>query len=562
MSYYYSTGWRKLRLEILARDRWKCCECHQELKGRSAHVHHKLPRALGGKDASENLISLCARCHSTKHANLHAGLATSFLQSAAVKLAKLFAPQELKNFDGAKLGIALRYLGIKRLRPNQLEPIVAALSGKNILLISPTGSGKSLCFQIPALIAHSHSLVFSPLKALMSDQVVGLLKRDYPATFLNSDVSSKEIEKRLKLLKAGVFKLLYLAPERFVRTKKRQAEFETIQSCQPSYLIVDEAHCIDKWGDSFRPAYSQIGAYRKQLGSPPVLAFTATANKATRNEILASLAANDAQIFVEDLDRPNVALARIQMHSDLSRAKLIRELHSKMQDSCSGKTLIFVPTRRVGQEVQELLSSEAITTEFFHGRLKAMERERIIQQFSKLDGGPARKEINCLICTNAFGMGMDIPNIRLVFHWHQPASVEDYAQEFGRAGRDGRQSLAILFTRHNDEKLLNFMAEKSIEASGLPPTQRDAALAKRQTSIARMKLYAQKQKQCFNQLLLQELGSTPKPIPGLSKFLLDLAFSQRKKQPPRKACCDGCWRKRHNGPISKFTHDVVGMMKQ
>ena len=242
--------------------------------------------------------------------------------------------------------------------------------------------------------------------------------------------------------------------------KKRQREFETIKNSSPSYVIVDEAHCIDKWGDSFRPAYSQIGDYRKQLGSPPILAFTATANQTTRQEIHESLAAKDAQIFVEDLDRPNVALARVQMHNDVSRAGLIHQLHVKMRSNCFGKTLIFVPTIKVGEKVQQLLLEEAVRSEFFHGRLPAMERERIIQGFSSNEKGSGATEISCLICTNAFGMGMDIPNIRLVFHWHHPASVEDYAQEFGRAGRDGRQSLAMLFTKNDDEKLLNFMAEK------------------------------------------------------------------------------------------------------
>ena len=174
----------------MRRDKWQCRECGASIEGRNAHVHHKLPRALGGLDVDENLISLCSACHATKHANLHVGLSTRFLQATAVKLAKLFGGDDLKRFNSDRLGVALRYMGVKRLRPNQLEPIVAALSGDDILLISPTGSGKSLCFQVPALLAKSHSIVVSPLKALMVDQVVGLLRRNFPATFRKSDISA------------------------------------------------------------------------------------------------------------------------------------------------------------------------------------------------------------------------------------------------------------------------------------------------------------------------------------------------------------------------------------
>ncbi|MDG1737799.1 MAG: RecQ family ATP-dependent DNA helicase [Paracoccaceae bacterium] len=561
MSYYFRPQWRKLRFEILNRDEWTCCECRKSIKGRDAHVHHKLPRALGGQDIEVNLISLCGACHATRHSNLHVGLGAQFLQSTAVRIAKLFGGEELKNFQGDRLGVALRYMGVKRLRPNQLEPIVAALNGEHILLISPTGSGKSLCFQIPALLAKSHSLVVSPLKALMADQVVGLLRRNFPATFINSDLSREEMAQRLDFLERGIFKLVYLAPERFVASRKRQRELQVIHDNRPSYLIVDEAHCIDKWGDAFRPAYSELGTYHKQLGSPPILAFTATANKETRNEILKSLKAEKAKIFVEDLDRKNIALARLQKHDDKDRAKLIGELHANMRHQCSGKTLVFVPTIKKGEQVRDLLLQHEISAQFFHGRLPKMEREQIIAQFHGDAGLEGVKENSCLICTNAFGMGMDIPDVRLVFHWHHPSSVEDYAQEFGRAGRDGRQSLAVLFTKSDDEKLLNFMAKKSVEGSNISPQARSIALEKRKNSIQKIKSFANQRDKCFNQLLLDELGSTHKPIPRLSKFFLSLAFAQRQKRERRNACCDGCWRKRNARKATMFAREVVEIME-
>ena len=556
MSYYFRPEWRKQRLVILDRDAWKCCECGSDIKARNAHVHHKLPRALGGQDVDENLISLCSACHATKHANLHVGLSTRFLQATAVKLAKLFGGDDLKRFNSDRLGVALRYMGVKRLRPNQLEPIVAALSGEDILLISPTGSGKSLCFQVPALLAQSHSIVVSPLKALMADQVIGLLRRNFPATFLNSDVSDDEMLKRLSLLKKGIFKLVYLAPERFSPSRKRTKELKTLWDNPPKHLIIDEAHCIDKWGSAFRPAYSNLGIYREQLGNPQVLAFTATANPETRKEILRSLRAENAKIFVEDLDRENIALARLPMHDNVERVELIAELHDAMRLRSSGKTLVFVPTRKLGDEVLKLLTKQEIQAKFFHGKLPPMERELIVQELQNEHGN----DNSCVICTNAFGMGMDIPDVRLVFHWHHPSSVEDYAQEFGRAGRNGKQSLAILLTKKDDERLLNFMAQKSVESSKIPEQSKAIALEKAKKSIEKIKLFANQRDHCFNQLLLEELGSAHKPIPRLSKFFLGLAFTKRKIRARRHFCCDGCWRKQHSSDATNFTRVVVEKM--
>lgn len=560
MSYYFRPEWRKTRLAILERDKWQCRECSKSIKGRNAHVHHKLPRALGGLDVDENLIALCSACHATKHANLHVGLSTRFLQATAVKLAKLFGGDDLKRFNSDRLGVALRYMGVKRLRPNQLEPIVAALSGDDILLISPTGSGKSLCFQVPALLAKSHSIVVSPLKALMVDQVLSLLRRNFPATFLNSDLSDDEMSKRLSLLEKGIFKLLYLAPERFAPSRKREKELKILRENPPQHLIIDEAHCIDKWGLAFRPEYAKLGVYRQQLGNPQVLAFTATANPETRNEILQSLKAENAKVFVEDLDRKNIALARLQMHDDTKRAKLIAELHTAMRLKSSGKTLVFVPTIALGEEVGELLKKQGIEAKFFYGRLPSMERELIIQGLHNDTADERSADSGCVICTNAFGMGMDIPDVRLVFHWHHPPSVEDYAQEFGRAGRDGKQSLAVVFTKKADENLLNFMAEKSVGKSKIPGAAKALALDKVKKSIQKMKTFATQRDHCFNQLLLEELGSATKPIPRLSKFFLNLAFAKRQKRERRYFCCDGCWRKKHSGHATNFARDVVEKM--
>lgn len=560
MSYYWQASWRRKRREVLARDGWRCRDCGKSIRDRDAHVHHKLPRALGGTDIEENLISLCARCHSLKHANLHVGLGERFLTAVSVRIAKLFGGPDVQGLPGYRLKLALRYLGVRHLRSNQIEPILAALNGDDVLLISPTGSGKSICFQVPALLGPSHSIVISPLKALMVDQVLSLLARDVPATFLNSDLSRSEVNKRVSLIKGGLFKLVYLAPERFVRSNTRAHERKILIETPPSYLIVDEAHCIDKWGDAFRPAYREIGSYRKELGSPPVLAFTATANQATRREIITSLGAQNAKIFVEDVDRKNIALLRLRMHDHDDRVKLIQELHEGMTKKCLGKTLVFVSTKKQGERVRDLLEQKGVDCKFFHGSLNPMEREAIIQDFAAGEAENPDARLNLLICTNAFGMGMDIPNIRLVFHWQHSPSVEDFAQEFGRAGRDGAQSLAVVFSAHDDAKLLYFMARKSVENSKLPDVAHNTALEKRVRSIEKINSFVEQHDKCFTQLLMAELGVDERRVSGISRFFLELAFGAHREKKKRAICCDGCWRRMNNGPVSDFGRRVVELM--
>lgn len=561
MSYYFQPEWRKVRLEVLQRDQSICRECGKAVSGRDAHVHHNLPRALGGRDVPENLVTLCSGCHSIKHANLHVRLGTRFLQSLAVRIAKLFGGNDLKNVHAKNLGLALRYLGIARLRSNQLDPIMAALNGENVLLISPTGSGKSLCFQLPALIAPSHSIVISPLKALMTDQVIGLLKRNYPATFLNSDISREEMKSRLSLIAKGVVRLVYLAPERFAPSRNRQEEQAILKSNRPSYFVVDEAHCIDKWGDAFRPAYSDLGKVRKQLGSPPVLAFTATANKVTRKGILQSLGIENARVFVEDLDRPNIALSRLRVHNDHTRVNVIAELHGKMRAVSSGKTLVFVPTVKVGQEVETRLASVGIVARFFHGGLSVMRREQYLTDLRDQKPTEDCSDSTIMICTNAFGMGMDIPDVRLVFHWHHPSSVEDYAQEYGRVGRDGKQSLAVLFTKDDDSRLLEFMAKKSVETTTMKKLDQEKALTRRTQSIQLMNSISKDRAACFNQLILDELGVSETKLPRLSRWILGLAFASRSKSEKRAFCCDRCWARKNQGPATNFSRAVVSAMR-
>lgn len=560
MSYYFNPIWRELRISILERDKWTCQECHAPISGRSAHVHHILPRALGGEDSPSNLTSLCEACHGRRHSSLHVSLSERFLQAAAVRLAKLFGDQELKSLNLNNIPTALRVLGIKRLRPHQLAPILSAIAGNDILLISPTGSGKSVCFQVPALLSNRPSIVISPLKALMADQVEKLLKQRIPATFLNSDLGKSEKSKRIDLIKNKIFRLIYMAPEQLYASKSAINNQHLFTRHPPSLLIVDEAHCIDKWGDSFRPSYAKIGEIRKQLGSPTTLAFTATASKKTRAEILRSLNMKNAKVFVEDIDRDNLAILRMQIRSDPKRAEIIHTFYSIMRSKTPGKCLIFVATIKQGLLVQQLLSSHNLNASFFHSQSSKVDRENIIEEFKTGKTMQEQVDPDILICTNAFGMGMDIPNIRLVFHWHHPSSIEDYVQEFGRAGRDGKQSLAILFTKADDQNLLNFLTEKSVEKNKEPRHITLQTINRRKEAINEMSKLSTNHSVCINKEIISALGEEMPSVSKVSNFFLRLAFAHKQKQNKRKFCCDGCWRQKNPSKVSRFGVEVINSM--
>lgn len=548
--------WSEIRKSILDRDKWRCVECGSNIRGRNAHVHHKLPKAIGGSDDSENLISLCSSCHSLKHMNLQASLGRRLIERLAMRIAKIFDPNTLSGIRGDQLGIALRYLKVQRLRDGQLQPILAALAGKSVLFISPTGSGKSLCFQLPALIKPNKSIVISPLKALMSDQVGGLLNREFPATFINSDLPKSEKDLRLELIAKNKVKLVYLAPERLEQSKSRMAEHEVLFKEKPAYLIVDEAHVIDKWGDLFRPQYANISKALPKMGRPPVLAFTATAGIETRKQILNSLHMHDAEVFVEGVDRPNIALLRFKSHDDAKRAHLISKLFYEMRGRTKGRALVFVPTIKKGEMVKELLGEIGVITEFFHGKLSAKDRDFILGRFD----GRLDDPIDILICTNAFGMGMDIPNVRIVFHWQHPSSAEDYLQEFGRAGRDGKQSLAVLFTQSDDYKIPDFLLRKSLEKLRLSEYDYRRLYRRKSSGIKLISDIANDTSNCFTDLLKNELDVQRTKSGRLVRFILELVFAKRQKVEKRKFCCDGCHRKATKAPVSEFAMRVIQSM--
>ncbi|ACE92266.1 putative DNA helicase protein [Rhizobium etli CIAT 652] len=493
---------------------------------------------MGGSDELSNLVTLCDGCHAAHHPNLAGGLARRAIERWAVRLARWLDADARAIESTMNFGPVLRLFGVSHFRGGQLPIVLAALAGKSILVVSPTGSGKSLCFQIPALLRNGCTLVVSPLKTLMADQVSGLLRKKIPATFVNSALNAEEKEIRYNMVGVNAVKFLYLAPERFF--VKSQDEREVLAESQPEFLVVDEAHCVDAWGRDFRPEYGRLAEVRKTLGSPPILAFTATAGHSMQKRILKSLGIEDAEVFVRGVDRPNIALIRWQTAPSARHHEIASLL--RLPVFAGRKAMVFVPTARIGHELQTDLKDNGLDVLFYHSKLgNEWERQELLKRFL----GESRPVVNHIICTNAFGMGLDVPDVRLVIHWQQPASVEDYLQEFGRAGRDGKQSVAVTFTetgrgRGRDVGLLQFMAEKTANSSGLDDANARAMLKQRYSQIDDLTNLLSS-RQCFRQGIV-EYFEGPKVKPRLSLGMRILNWTFSKEAVPRhfRYCCDAC----------------------
>ena len=512
------------------RDGFRCQECTRQFTRAEVDVHHLVPRALGGSDDPSNLITLCDACHAARHPNLQVGLARRFIEKWGVRLARFLDSTSISSDAPERIGHALRLLGHSRLRTGQLEVILAIMRGESVLVVRPTGFGKTLCFWLPSICTAGTAYVFSPLKALMNQQVASLTRHSIPSTFINGDLSPNEKAQRYELLEKNALKLLYITPERLSGTQVKAAEMTRICNITPSYIVVDEAHCVDRWGDDFRPAYSDIGTIRGKLGSPPVLAFTATATIGAQQRIIESLGIQGARVFVDDVDRPNIGLVRICSKRQGDRSRQIANLLVKKGP---GRAMLFVPTVKKGLQAQAELSELGWKLEFYHGKLKPSEREFIQKRFQ----GEIEPAIETVICTNAFGMGLDIPDVRLVVHWQQPASVEDYLQEYGRAGRDGKASLAVLFYEKDlrwDVGLLEFMIRKS--------TTTDPAVAEKKVGQVReLSCIVRMGNKCFRRQLLDcFIDRRSKNDRRMSQRILSWIFERRSTVGKIYFCCDHC----------------------
>ena len=336
-----------------------------------------------------------------------------------------------------------RHWGYDDFRPGQWEIIEHVLHKRNVLAILPTGGGKSICYQVPALLFEGVTIVVSPLIALMQDQVAGLHARNVKATFINSALSTREIDQRWTDTEHGRYRLLYLAPER-LDTRSFVARARRIPI---ALLAVDEAHCISEWGHHFRPSYLKIAAARKHMGTPPTMAVTATATPAVRKDILNRLGLRQPERIVRGFDRPNIVWSIFQTENKRSRVLDVLE-------GVPGSGILYASTRRGVEQWATWLSRRSPSVASYHGGMDGNVRKRM------QDGWIAGDQ-RVMVATNAFGMGIDKPDVRFVIHVDLPTTLEGYYQEAGRGGRDGATAYAVLLYRAGDEDTPNRLIEES-----------------------------------------------------------------------------------------------------
>lgn len=381
--------------------------------------------------------------------------------------------------------------GFEEFRHGQREVIEATLAGRDVLGVMPTGQGKSLCFQFPATLSSGLTVVVSPLIALMKDQVDALRARGVAAGAIHSGLGPAERDRLLQDMKLGRLRLLYLAPERLQHTWFIQ-HLRRAGVCQ---LVVDEAHCISHWGHDFRPDYLRLGELRAQLDLPPCLALTATATPRVRQDIIEKLQLRDPLTVITGFRRPTLRFSvQVCAGKDDKRRGLERAL-GQVHD---GSVIVYCATRRQVEEVATTLRGSHEAVGYYHAGLEDELRRKIHDDFRS-------GSLRILVATNAFGMGIDKPDIRLVVHYDVPGSLEAYYQEAGRAGRDGKPAACLLLFHHSDVGLQEFFIQKmGGEASqpGIDLQQRQEAC---RTLLRRMVDYAYAG-QCRQQSVLEYFG--------------------------------------------------------
>jgi ATP-dependent DNA helicase RecQ len=354
---------------------------------------------------------------------------------------------------GLDLDAGLRRLGYPAFRPGQRESIVALLTHGRLLLVAPTGGGKSLTYQLPASLLPGTTLVVSPLVSLMHDQVAALAARGVPATFLASTLDSAEVRRRMTRMASGAYRLVYVAPERLGFPGFRGLA----RDIHCPLVAVDEAHCISEWGHDFRPDYLEIGSLLTEVADARVLACTATATPIVRDEILVRLGLPpDTPQIVRGFARPNLSLRALEIQSAReSREAVDRALAESLggPGQTRGTAIVYAPTRRRAEEEAARLAGLGWRTEVYHAGLPAAARERTQRAFAE-----GRAEV--VVATNAFGMGIDRADVRAVIHVGPPGSIEAYYQEVGRAGRDGRDALGLLLVSPRDLPLRRVLLER------------------------------------------------------------------------------------------------------
>lgn len=377
------------------------------------------------------------------------------------------------------LAILKQHFGYTSFRPLQEEIIRDSLGGKDVFALLPTGGGKSLCFQLPALVRPGLTLVISPLISLMKDQVDALLTSGIAATFLNSSLPPQEANKRVHELHNGKYRLLYVAPERAMLS----GFLNDIKNWNANLIAVDEAHCISEWGHDFRPEYRQLIALRKLMPAVPFMALTATATKRVRDDIIKYLQLRSPSCYVASFNRPNLT------YRVLPKTDAYMQLLTFLQPRKNESGIVYCQSRKTSEKLAEKLTADGIAAAPYHAGMEGPDRTRHQELF-------LRDEVRVICATIAFGMGINKPNVRFVVHYDVPKNIEGYYQETGRAGRDGLPSdCLLLFSGGDVVKQLHFIEEKTDE--------RERQVAKAQ--LEQMVHYAESA-ECRRSMLLEYFG--------------------------------------------------------
>ena len=385
-----------------------------------------------------------------------------------------------------------QYFGYDSLRTGQEELINGILAGHDVLGIMPTGAGKSLCYQLPALMLKGITLVISPLISLMSDQVKALNQAGVHAAYINSSLTENQIRIALSYASQGRYKIIYVAPERL--NTPRFLDFAC--NADISMLTVDEAHCISQWGQDFRPSYLEIAGFLTRLPRRPIVsAFTATATERVKNDIVASLGLNNPVTMVTGFDRPNLFFRVVTRKGGSQKDNSIINYVKKHEDE-SG--IIYCATKKNVDKLYTLLNEQGISAGRYHAGLSNDERKQNQEDFTY-------DRIRVMVATNAFGMGIDKSNVRYVLHYNMPQSLEYYYQEAGRAGRDGEEAECVLFFSKQDIMINKFLLQNKASAGDVASDMQKTANDQRK--LQQMINYCETDK-CLRELILSYFGDT------------------------------------------------------
>lgn len=385
-----------------------------------------------------------------------------------------------------------QYFGYDSLRTGQEELINGILAGHDVLGIMPTGAGKSLCYQLPALILKGITLVISPLISLMSDQVKALNQAGVHAAYINSSLTENQIRIALSYASQGRYKIIYVAPERL--NTPRFLDFAC--NADISMLTVDEAHCISQWGQDFRPSYLEIAGFLTRLPRRPIVsAFTATATERVKNDIVASLGLNNPVTMVTGFDRPNLFFRVVTRRGGSQKDNSIINYVKKHEDE-SG--IIYCATKKNVDKLYTLLNEQGISAGRYHAGLSNDERKQNQEDFTY-------DRIRVMVATNAFGMGIDKSNVRYVLHYNMPQSLEYYYQEAGRAGRDGEEAECVLFFSKQDIMINKFLLQNKASAGDVASDMQKTANDQRK--LQQMINYCETDK-CLREFILSYFGDT------------------------------------------------------